>query len=68
MSPRLSSLLANLALLGGIPFGLGVAYLGFLRGVFPYRAVPFVAVGVFLVIIVALFVVLPPLRRLEGAE
>lgn len=68
MSPRLSSLLANAALLGAVPFGLLVAYLGFRRGLYPYRAVPFVAVGVFLVIIVGLFVVLPPLRRFEGAD
>lgn len=68
MAPRPSSVLANAALLGAIPFGLLVAWLGFQRELYPYRAVPFVAVGIFLLIILGLFAVLPRLRRLERGE
>lgn len=68
MSPRWSSLIANAALLGAIPLGLLVAYAGFRYGLYPYSAVPFVGVGVFLVIIVGLIVLLPPLRRRERAK
>lgn len=68
MAPRLSSLLANAALLGGIPAGLIVAYLGFRSGLYPYAAIPFVAVGFLLLVVLVLFVVLPPLRRRELGE
>ncbi len=68
MSPRLSSLIANATLLVAIPLGLLAAYAGFRAGLYPYSAVPFVGVGLVLVLLVGLIVVLPPLRRLEGGE
>lgn len=68
MTPRLSSLIANATLLVAIPLGLLAAYAGFRSGLYPYGAVPFVGVGLVLVLLVALLVVLPPLRRREGGE
>lgn len=68
MAPRLSSLIANAALFGALPLGLLGAYLGYRSGLYPYRALPFVAVGIVLVVIAVLFAVLPRLRRRELAE
>lgn len=68
MAPRPSSVIANAALIGAVPGGLFLAYAGFRFGLYPYGAVPFVGVGIFLVVIVVLLLVLPGLRRREVGE
>lgn len=68
MVPRLSSVLASAGLVGAVPGGLLVAFGGYSYGLFPYRAIPFVAVGFSLVVMAVLWIVLPPLRRRELAD
>lgn len=62
---RPSNLLAAAAFFGAVPLGLACAYLGYRFGYYPYAALPFVLVGVFVVIFGCLLVVLPRLRSAE---
>jgi len=62
---RLSSLLASLGLLGALPLSLGLAYLGYRSGLYPYAGLPLVTGAALLVLFVGLFTVLPRLRARE---
>lgn len=62
---RASSLIAGVGLLAVVPLGIIAAYYGFLQGWYPYAALPFVLAGYLLVVLSALFVLLPRLRTFE---
>lgn len=65
MGMRLSGLLATLGLVGAVPASLGVAYLGYRSGFYPYAGIPVVVGAVLLVVFASLFAVLPRLRARE---
>ena len=62
---RLSSLVASLAFVGLVPGGLGLAYLGYRQGLYPYAALPLVFGTILVVSLIGLFAVLPWLRERE---
>lgn len=68
MALRLSSLIANATVILAVPLGIALAFAGHYAGLYPYSAVPFVAVGALLVAMVGLYAVFPTLRRLERGE
>lgn len=62
---RLSSAIAAVTFFGALPGGLAVSYLGFRSGFYPYQAVPFVAVGLFVLVMGGLLALLPRIRGRE---
>lgn len=64
---RISGALAALSFLLGVPATIWLAFVGHDRGLYSYNAIP-VAFGlIFAVVLVALFALLPAIRRLENA-
>lgn len=62
---RASRLLGSLGLLVLFPASVGVAYLGYLAGLYGYRSLPIAVVGVLLAGLVVFFALLPRLRDWE---
>lgn len=60
---RVSSLITGVCLLGVVPIGILAVYYGYLLGWYPYVALPFALAGYLLVVLSALFVLLPRLQR-----
>ena len=62
---RLSAALATAAFFGLVPGGLGIAYLGYRQGLYPYAALPLVFGTILVVSLIGLFAVLPWLHERE---
>lgn len=62
---RISSAIAAGAFFVSVPLGFVLAFLGFRWGLYPYATIPFVLVGVVLLVLLVLLLVLPRIRTLE---
>lgn len=62
---RLSRLIAPAVFIGLVPLAFVLAYLGYVWGYYPYAALPFVLVGIVVLVLILLLVVLSQVRTAD---